>query len=286
MMYVGYRSNKSLNEYLKEISRENLLTAAQEVELTKIMRNNKGVKSQRAKDKMVKCNLRFVVSVAKQYKNQGLSFNDLINEGNLGLIKAASRFDETKGYKFISYAVWWIRQSILQALAEQSRVVRLPSNKISVLNKIHKTRSRLQNKYEREPTVEEIAGIMDVTEEEVYNTLKISGQHLSIDSPIKDGEDNRLIDVLKSDQSPMPDSDLTDFSLSVEIERALETLSPREKEVITMYFGIERYEPLTLEEIGQELNLTRERIRQIKEKALHRLRHKSRSKTLKMYLDR
>ncbi|MBN2790014.1 MAG: sigma-70 family RNA polymerase sigma factor [Candidatus Delongbacteria bacterium] len=286
MMYVGYRSNKSLNEYLKEISRENLLTAAQEVELTKIMRNNKGIKSQRAKDKMVKCNLRFVVSVAKQYKNQGLSFNDLINEGNLGLIKAASRFDETKGYKFISYAVWWIRQSILQALAEQSRVVRLPSNKISVLNKIHKTRSRLQNKYEREPTVEEIAGIMDVSEEEVYNTLKISGQHLSIDSPIKDGEDNRLIDVLKSDQSPMPDSDLTDFSLSVEIERALETLSPREKEVITMYFGIERYEPLTLEEIGQELNLTRERIRQIKEKALHRLRHKSRSKTLKMYLDR
>jgi RNA polymerase primary sigma factor len=286
MMYVGYRSNKSLNEYLKEISRENLLTAVQEVELTRTMRNNKGVKSQRAKDKMVKCNLRFVVSVAKQYKNQGLSFNDLINEGNLGLIKAASRFDETKGYKFISYAVWWIRQSILQALAEQSRVVRLPSNKISVLNKIHKTRSRLQNKYEREPTVEEIAGIMEVTEDEVYNTLKISGQHLSIDSPIKDGEDNRLIDVLKSDQSPMPDSDLTDFSLSVEIERALETLSPREKEVITMYFGIERYEPLTLEEIGQELNLTRERIRQIKEKALHRLRHKSRSKTLKMYLDR
>ncbi|MDA3885125.1 MAG: RNA polymerase sigma factor RpoD/SigA, partial [Candidatus Delongbacteria bacterium] len=197
MMYVGYRSNKSLNEYLKEISRENLLTAVQEVELTRTMRNNKGVKSQRAKDKMVKCNLRFVVSVAKQYKNQGLSFNDLINEGNLGLIKAASRFDETKGYKFISYAVWWIRQSILQALAEQSRVVRLPSNKISVLNKIHKTRSRLQNKYEREPTVEEIAGIMEVTEDEVYNTLKISGQHLSIDSPIKDGEDNRLIDVLK-----------------------------------------------------------------------------------------
>ncbi|MCK5760381.1 MAG: sigma-70 family RNA polymerase sigma factor, partial [Candidatus Delongbacteria bacterium] len=184
------------------------------------------------------------------------------------------------------YAVWWIRQSILQALAEQSRVVRLPSNKISVLNKIHKTRSRLQNKFEREPTVEEIAAIMETTEDEVYNTLKISGQHLSIDSPIKDGEDNRLIDVLKSDQSPMPDSDLTDFSLSVEIERALETLSPREKEVITMYFGIERYEPLTLEEIGQELNLTRERIRQIKEKALHRLRHKSRSKTLKMYLDR
>ena len=286
MMYVGYRSNKSLNEYLKEISRENLLTAVQEVELTRIMRNNKGAKSQRAKDKMVKCNLRFVVSVAKQYKNQGLSFNDLINEGNLGLIKAASRFDETKGYKFISYAVWWIRQSILQALAEQSRVVRLPSNKISVLNKIHKTRSRLQNKFEREPTVEEIAAIMETTEDEVYNTLKISGQHLSIDSPIKDGEDNRLIDVLKSDQSPMPDSDLTDFSLSVEIERALGTLSPREKEVITMYFGIERYEPLTLEEIGQELNLTRERIRQIKEKALHRLRHKSRSKTLKMYLDR
>ena len=286
MMYVGYRSNKSLNEYLKEISRENLLTAAQEVELTRTMRNNKGVKSQRAKDKMVMCNLRFVVSVAKQYKNQGLSFNDLINEGNLGLIKAASRFDETKGYKFISYAVWWIRQSILQALAEQSRVVRLPSNKISVLNKIHKTRSRLQNKYEREPTVEEIASIMEISEDEVYNTLKISGQHLSIDSPIKDGEDNRLIDVLKSDQSPMPDSDLTDFSLSVEIERALGTLSDREKEVITMYFGIERYEPLTLEEIGQELHLTRERIRQIKEKALHRLRHKSRSKTLKMYLDR
>ncbi|MDD3044561.1 MAG: RNA polymerase sigma factor RpoD/SigA, partial [Candidatus Delongbacteria bacterium] len=198
MMYVGYRSNKSLNEYLKEISRENLLTADEEVELTKIMKT-KGVKAQKAKEKMIKSNLRFVVSVAKQYKNQGLSFNDLINEGNLGLIKAASRFDETKGYKFISYAVWWIRQSILQALAEQSRVVRLPSNKISVLNKIHKTRSALQNKFEREPTMEEIAGIMDTTEDEIYNTLKISGQHLSIDSPIKDGEDNRLIDVLKSD---------------------------------------------------------------------------------------
>jgi RNA polymerase primary sigma factor len=285
MMYVGYRSNKSLNEYLKEISRENLLSAEEEVELTKIMRS-KGVKAQKAKERMIKSNLRFVVSVAKQYKNQGLSFNDLINEGNLGLIKAASRFDETKGYKFISYAVWWIRQSILQALAEQSRVVRLPSNKISVLNKIHKTRSALQNKFEREPTMEEIAGIMDTTEDEIYNTLKISGQHLSIDSPIKDGEDNRLIDVLKSDQSPQPDSDITDFSLSVEIERALATLSAREKEVITMYFGIDRYEPLTLEEIGQELSLTRERIRQIKEKALQRLRHKSRSKTLKMYLDR
>ncbi|MDD4205436.1 MAG: RNA polymerase sigma factor RpoD/SigA [Candidatus Delongbacteria bacterium] len=285
MMYVGYRSNKSLNEYLKEISRENLLTADEEVELTKIMKT-KGVKAQKAKEKMIKSNLRFVVSVAKQYKNQGLSFNDLINEGNLGLIKAASRFDETKGYKFISYAVWWIRQSILQALAEQSRVVRLPSNKISVLNKIHKTRSALQNKFEREPTMEEIAGIMDTTEDEIYNTLKISGQHLSIDSPIKDGEDNRLIDVLKSDQSPQPDSEITDFSLSVEIERALATLSKREKEVITMYFGIDRYEPLTLEEIGQELSLTRERIRQIKEKALQRLRHKSRSKTLKMYLDR
>jgi len=285
MMYVGYRSNKSLNEYLKEISKENLLTAEEEVELTKTMRT-KGVKAQKAKERMIKSNLRFVVSVAKQYKNQGLSFNDLINEGNLGLIKAASRFDETKGYKFISYAVWWIRQSILQALAEQSRVVRLPSNKISVLNKIHKTRSALQNKFEREPTMEEIAGIMETSEDEIYNTLKISGQHLSIDSPIKDGEDNRLIDVLKSDQSPQPDSEITDFSLSVEIERALATLSVREKEVITMYFGIDRYEPLTLEEIGQELNLTRERIRQIKEKALQRLRHKSRSKTLKMYLDR
>ncbi|HQO08912.1 MAG TPA: RNA polymerase sigma factor RpoD/SigA [Clostridiales bacterium] len=285
MMYVGYRSNKSLNEYLKEISKENLLTAEEEVELTKTMRT-KGAKAQRAKERMIKSNLRFVVSVAKQYKNQGLSFNDLINEGNLGLIKAASRFDETKGYKFISYAVWWIRQSILQALAEQSRVVRLPSNKISVLNKIHKTRSALQNKFEREPTMEEIAGIMETSEDEIYNTLKISGQHLSIDSPIKDGEDNRLIDVLKSDQSPQPDSEITDFSLSVEIERALATLSTREKEVITMYFGIDRYEPLTLEEIGQELSLTRERIRQIKEKALQRLRHKSRSKTLKMYLDR
>jgi len=284
-MYVGYRSNKSLNEYLKEISKENLLTAEEEVELTKTMRT-KGAKAQRAKERMIKSNLRFVVSVAKQYKNQGLSFNDLINEGNLGLIKAASRFDETKGYKFISYAVWWIRQSILQALAEQSRVVRLPSNKISVLNKIHKTRSALQNKFEREPTMEEIAGIMETSEDEIYNTLKISGQHLSIDSPIKDGEDNRLIDVLKSDQSPQPDSEITDFSLSVEIERALATLSTREKEVITMYFGIDRYEPLTLEEIGQELSLTRERIRQIKEKALQRLRHKSRSKTLKMYLDR
>jgi len=285
MMYVGYRSNKSLNEYLKEISKENLLTAEEEVELTKTMRT-KGIKAQKAKERMIKSNLRFVVSVAKQYKNQGLSFNDLINEGNLGLIKAASRFDETKGYKFISYAVWWIRQSILQALAEQSRVVRLPSNKISVLNKIHKTRSALQNKFEREPTMEEIAGIMETSEDEIYNTLKISGQHLSIDSPIKDGEDNRLIDVLKSDQSPQPDSEITDFSLSVEIERALATLSIREKEVITMYFGIDRYEPLTLEEIGQELSLTRERIRQIKEKALQRLRHKSRSKTLKMYLDR
>jgi RNA polymerase primary sigma factor len=228
--------------------------------------------------------LRFVVSVAKQYQNQGLSLGDLINEGNLGLIKAAQRFDETRGFKFISYAVWWIRQSILQALAEQSRIVRLPLNRVGSLNKISKTFSELEQRYEREPSPEELAEALEITAAEVIDTLKISGRHVSMDAPFVQGEDNTLLDVLENNLEEKPDSGLMNDSLRREVQRALSTLTPREADVITYYFGLNGEHPMTLEEIGEKFNLTRERVRQIKEKAIRRLRHTSRSKALKPYL--
>jgi RNA polymerase primary sigma factor len=235
-------------------------------------------------EKLTKANLRFVVSVAKQYQNQGLSLGDLINEGNLGLIKAAKRFDETRGFKFISYAVWWIRQSILQALAEQSRVVRLPLNRVGALNKIGKAYSNLEQEFEREPSPEEIAEQLDMTAFEVTDTMKMSGRHLSMDAPFNQGEDNRLLDIIQNEMQPSPDNTLMKESLKKEVDRALETLSMREAEVVRLYFGLNREHPLTLEEIGEKFSLTRERVRQIKEKALRRLRHTSRSKALRTYL--
>ena len=277
------RSNHLLDRYLREIGQEELLTAAQEVELTQTMKRG-GPKGDRAKEKIIQANLRFVVSVAKQYQNQGLSFNDLINEGNMGLIRAASRFDETKGFKFISYAVWWIRQAILQALAEQSRVVRLPLNKVGALNKISKTRAILEKRLEREPTPDEVAKELDTSELEITETLKVSGRHLSIDAPFNLNDDNRLLDVLKNDNQPLPDQDLYEDSLSTEINRAISTLKDREKDVIKLYFGIDEDQSYTLEEIGSIFKLTRERVRQIKEKALSRLRHATRSKALRNYL--
>jgi len=277
------RSNQLLDRYLQEIGEEELLTPDEEVRLSELMRKG-GPEGERCLDKLVKANLRFVVSVAKQYQNQGLSLSDLINEGNMGLIKAAKRFDETKGFKFISYAVWWIRQSILQALAEQSRVVRLPLNKVGALNKITKTMSSLEQRFEREPTPEEIATALDTTEFEITDTLKISGKHLSIDAPFNPGDDNRLLDVLKNDKQPSPDSNLYEDSLKKEINNALSTLSDREREVICLCFGLDQDQALTLEEIGERFNLTRERVRQIKEKAIRRLRHASRSKALRAYL--
>ena len=254
-----------------------------EIELAKRIKKG-GAGGERALEALVKANLRFVVSVAKQYQNQGLSLGDLINEGNLGLIKAAKRFDETRGFKFISYAVWWIRQSILQALAEQSRIVRLPLNRVGALNKIGKKFSELEQKYEREPTASEIAEELEMTMSEVTETIKISGRHLSVDAPFAQGEDNRLLDVLTNEAQPAPDNGLMSESLKIEVQRALSTLSEREAEVIRLYFGLEREHSLTLEEIGERFNLTRERVRQIKEKAIRRLRHTSRSKALRAYL--
>ena len=277
------RSNQLLDKYLQEIGEEELLTAEEEVKLSERMRAG-GRRGERAMEKLVRANLRFVVSVAKQYQNQGLTLNDLINEGNMGLIKAAKRFDETKGFKFISYAVWWIRQSILQALAEQSRVVRLPLNKVGALNKIAKTMTSLEQKFEREPTPEEIANTLDTTELEITDTLKISGRHLSMDAPFNPGDDNRLLDVLKNDKEPPPDVNLFDESLKTEISNVLSSLNEREREVIILYFGIGKDQALTLEEIGEKFMLTRERVRQIKEKAIRRLRHASRSKALRVYL--
>jgi len=235
-------------------------------------------------ERLTKANLRFVVSVAKQYQNQGLSLGDLINEGNLGLIKAAQRFDETRGFKFISYAVWWIRQSILQALAEQSRIVRLPLNRVGSLNKISKTFSDLEQKFEREPSPEELAAVLDITAAEVVDTLKISGRHVSMDAPFVQGEENSLLDVLENDGEDKPDSGLINDSLRKEVQQALSTLTQREADVITLYFGLNGEHAMTLEEIGEKFNLTRERVRQIKEKAIRRLRHTSRSKALKTYL--
>jgi RNA polymerase primary sigma factor len=274
------RENQSLDKYLQEIGKINLLTPEQEIELA--IRIRKG--EQAALEDLAKANLRFVVSVAKQYQNQGLSLGDLINEGNLGLLKAAKRFDETRGFKFISYAVWWIRQSILQALAEQSRIVRLPLNRVGALNKIGKAYSNLEQEFEREPNADELAKELDMETSEIADTLKISGRHVSMDAPFTQGEENSLLDIMESDLQPSPDHLLMDESLKEEIERALSTLTEREAEVIKLYFGLDKENSLTLEEIGERFNLTRERVRQIKEKAIRRLRHTSRSKNLKAYL--
>ncbi len=274
------RASQSLDKYLQEISEVPLLTPQEEIELARRIKQG----DQIALERLTKANLRFVVSVAKQYQNQGLSLGDLINEGNLGLIKAAKRFDETRGFKFISYAVWWIRQSILQALAEQSRVVRLPLNRVGALNKIGKAYSALEQEFEREPSPSEIANQLEMTDFEVADTLKISGRHLSMDAPFSNSEDNRLLDVIQNDHLPPPDDDLMDESLRVEIDRALATLTKREAEVVRLYFGLGQEHPLTLEEIGERFNLTRERVRQIKEKAIRRLRHTSRSRALRSFL--
>ena len=278
---ITNRESQSLDKYLQEIGKVELLTPDDEVELARRIREG----DQLALEKLTKANLRFVVSVAKQYQNQGLSLGDLINEGNLGLIKAAKRFDETRGFKFISYAVWWIRQSILQALAEQSRIVRLPLNRVGALNKIGKAFSKLEQEFEREPSPQEISEILEgMSETEVQDTLKISGRHISMDAPLVQGEENRLLDVLENEEEPDPDTGLINESLSKEVERALSTLTQREAEVIRLYFGIGVEHSLTLEEIGEKFDLTRERVRQIKEKAIRRLRHTSRSKGLKTYL--
>lgn len=278
---ITNRESQSLDKYLQEIGKVELLTPDEEVELARRIRQGDQV----ALERLTKANLRFVVSVAKQYQNQGLSLGDLINEGNLGLIKAARRFDETRGFKFISYAVWWIRQSILQALAEQSRIVRLPLNRVGALNKIGKAFSSLEQKFEREPSAEEIAEVIEgMTEDEIAETLKISGRHTSIDAPFVQGEENSLLEVLRNDSEPDPDNTLIGESLSRDVERALSTLTLREAEVVRLYFGIATEHAFTLEEIGERFDLTRERVRQIKEKAIRRLRHTSRSKGLKAYL--
>ena len=277
---ITNRESQSLDKYLQEIGKVDLLTPDEEVDLAKRIREG----DQAALEKLTKANLRFVVSVAKQYQNQGLSLGDLINEGNLGLIKAAQRFDETRGFKFISYAVWWIRQSILQALAEQSRIVRLPLNRVGSLNKISKTFSELEQKFEREPSPEELAEVLEVSTNEIVDTMKISGRHVSMDAPFVQGEENSLLDVLENDSEDTPDSDLMVDSLRKEVQRALSTLTQREADVVTYYFGLNGVHVMTLEEIGEKFNLTRERVRQIKEKAIRRLRHTSRSKALKPYL--
>ncbi len=276
---ITNRESASLDKYLQEIGKEDLITVEEEVELAQRIRKG----DQKALEKLTRANLRFVVSVAKQYQNQGLSLPDLINEGNLGLIKAAEKFDETRGFKFISYAVWWIRQSILQALAEQSRIVRLPLNQVGSLNKINKAFSRFEQENERRPSPEELADSLDLPAEKVADTLRVSGRHISVDAPFVEGEDNSLLDVLVNDDSPIADRTLINESLSTEVERALSTLTERERDIIKLFFGINCQE-MTLEEIGEKFGLTRERVRQIKEKAIRRLRHSSRSKLLKTYL--
>jgi len=277
---ITNRESQSLDKYLQEIGKVDLITSDQEVELAKRIRDG----DQIALEKLTKANLRFVVSVAKQYQNNGLTLGDLINEGNLGLIKAAKRFDETRGFKFISYAVWWIRQSIMQALAEQSRIVRLPLNRVGSLNKISKTFSDLEQKFQREPSAEELAFVMEVTTDEVIDTLKVGGRHVSMDAPFAQGEENSLLDVLANNSEETPDSGLMIDSLRREVQRALATLTQRESDVMAFYFGLNGEQAMTLEEIGEKFSLTRERVRQIKEKATRRLRHSSRSKTLKSYL--
>ena len=269
--------------YLQEIGRVDLLNSEMEISLAKKIKEE-AHDSQRALEILVKANLRFVVSVAKQYQNQGLSLGDLINEGNLGLIKAARRFDETRGFKFISYAVWWIRQSILQALAEQSRIVRLPLNRVGALNKISRKFSQLEQEFEREPTANELAEKLDMSATEIAETMRISGRHLSVDQPFAIGEDNRLLDILQDLQQSPPDSLLMTDSLKLEVGRALTALTTREREVIELYYGLNGIRALTLEEIGDKFALTRERVRQIKEKAIRRLRHTPRTKPLQNYL--
>ena len=277
---ITNRESASLDKYLQEIGREELITAEEEVILAKKIKDG----DQGALEKLTRANLRFVVSVAKQYQNQGLSLPDLINEGNLGLIKAARRFDETRGFKFISYAVWWIRQSILQALAEQSRIVRLPLNQVGSLNKINKAYSKLEQEFEREPSAEELADVLDLPIDKVSDTMKVSGRHVSMDAPFANGEESSLLDVLVNLDSPKADTGLMNESLSKEIDRALSTLTERERDVVKLFFGIGLNHGLTLEEIGDKFDLTRERVRQIKEKAIRRLRHSSRSKLLQQYL--
>ncbi|MCF0213704.1 MAG: sigma-70 family RNA polymerase sigma factor [Muribaculaceae bacterium] len=275
---ITNRESASLDKYLQEIGREELISVEEEVELAQRIREG----DQEALDKLTRANLRFVVSVAKQYQNQGLSLPDLINEGNLGLIKAAQKFDETRGFKFISYAVWWIRQSILQALAEQSRIVRLPLNQVGSLNKITKELSKFEQEYQRRPSAEELAKRLDMPEEKIIETLKVSGRHISVDAPFVEGEDNSLLDVLSNEDSPMADASLTQESLRTEVERALKQLHEREREILKLFFGIGCRE-MTLEEIGAKFDLTRERVRQIKEKAIRRLKG-SRSRLLRSYL--
>ena len=276
---ITNRESASLDKYLQEIGKEELISVEEEVELAQRIKRG----DQEALEKLTKANLRFVVSVAKQYQNQGLSLPDLINEGNLGLIKAAEKFDETRGFKFISYAVWWIRQSILQALAEQSRIVRLPLNQVGSLNKINKAFARFEQEHERTPSAEELATELELPKEKVTDTLRVAGRHISVDAPFADGEDNSLLDVLVNTDSPNADRGLINESLATEVERALEILTEREQDIIRYFFGIGCSE-MTLEEIGEKFDLTRERVRQIKEKAIRRLRHSSRSKLLKTYL--
>jgi len=276
---ITNRESASLDKYLQEIGREDLITVEEEVELAQAIKKG----DRQALEKLTRANLRFVVSVAKQYQNQGLSLPDLINEGNLGLIKAAEKFDETRGFKFISYAVWWIRQSILQALAEQSRIVRLPLNQVGSLNKISKAFQKLEQENERRPSAEELAHELDLSVDKVTDSLKVSGRHISMDAPFVEGEDNSLLDVLVNDDAPIADRTLINESLQKEIDRALSTLTERESDIIKMFFGIGCQE-MTLEEIGDKFQLTRERVRQIKEKAIRRLRQDSRSKLLKSYL--
>ncbi|HTF22199.1 MAG TPA: RNA polymerase sigma factor RpoD/SigA [Chryseolinea sp.] len=277
---ITNRESQSLDKYLQEIGKVDLITSEVEVELARRIREGDQV----ALEKLTKANLRFVVSVAKQYQNNGLSLGDLINEGNLGLIKAAGRFDEKRGFKFISYAVWWIRQSIMQALAEQSRIVRLPLNRIGSLTKISKTFSDLEQKFQREPSSEEVAEVIGVTTQEIIDNLKISGRHVSMDAPFAQGEEGSLFDVLADSNASNPESDMMAESLVKEVQRSLATLTTREAEVISLYFGLNNHESMTLEEIADKFDLTRERVRQIKEKATRRLRHTAKSKTLKSYL--
>jgi RNA polymerase primary sigma factor len=277
---VTNREALSVDKYLHEISKEDLLTAEQEVELARKIKKG----DEQALEKLIRSNLRFVVSVAKQYQNQGLSLPDLINEGNLGLIKAARRFDETRGFKFISYAVWWIRQSILQALAEQARIVRLPLNKIGSINKINRALAELEQKHEREPSIQEIAKTLELAPEEIKEALRNSNKPLSMDAPLNEEEQDDMYDLIESNENPPPDESLMNESLYREIERALSSLTEREAKIIRLYYGLGNKHPFTLEEIGEKINLTRERVRQIKEKAIKRLKHTTRNKILKSYL--
>lgn len=277
---ITNRESRSLDRYLQEIGSVNLITPDEEVELAVRIKNGDSM----ALERLVNANLRFVVSVSKQYQNQGLTLCDLINEGNLGLIKAAQRFDETRGFKFISYAVWWIRQSILQALAEQARIVRLPLNRVGALSKISKAFSELEQQFEREPSCEELSVLLDIPEEVITETMKVSGKHISFDAPVQNGEETTLLGVLENEDTPNPDSMLIHESLSQEVERSLTILSEREREVICHYFGLGGRSEMSLEEIGEKFGLTRERVRQIKEKGIKRLKHTSRCKRLKSFL--